>query len=130
MTLVMTLTAGGMAGQSLMPVQPQNGYQEGNQGWAAGPTSQNGNWQGTRGGGHFPRGGRGGYMYGSGREEQGQWGYQMNEQASDAIVLGGDTDPAPLPESDMETGIGGGVPAGRMQRVGDRWMFVRAGGGS
>ncbi|PPQ69826.1 LOW QUALITY PROTEIN: hypothetical protein CVT26_014204 [Gymnopilus dilepis] len=96
---------------------------------------QRNDWSGNRGrgrgGGGFSRG-RGGSMYGNGREH-GPGEYDDNSQATDAVVLGGGTedvtqypmayeastdisvDPRPTPVS----------TAGRMQKVGDKWVFVR-----
>ncbi|KAF8159482.1 hypothetical protein B0H34DRAFT_406112 [Crassisporium funariophilum] len=86
-----------------------------------------------RGRGGFQRG-RGGMTYGNGRNIQEGSDYDMS-QATDAIVLGGEE----VPHSDhqIDTSFQGqdnapqesqGMPvssSGRMQRVGDKWVFVR-----
>jgi len=114
-----------------------------NQSWPGSGTSGQ-SWQAGAGGqGNYSQAGQMGYGYGS----QAQWGYTNTafEPNSDAVVLGGgtgesvdngekpasgnsaiDQTAAPQAESKSEGGQsgGGGLP-GKMQRVGDKWVFVR-----
>ncbi|KAF8647762.1 hypothetical protein AX16_006597 [Volvariella volvacea WC 439] len=76
------------------------------------------------------RGGRGGGYYGKGRGEfyEGAgWGQAGMGQHTDAVVLGGDTYPDNEQEqnftSDNRTEASGHT--GKMQKVGDKWVFVR-----
>jgi protein NRD1 len=92
-----------------------------------------GAWRGGRGWGRHPRGGRGGFGHGYQKWGHMNMGYETN--TSDAIVLGGGSedyledvpvaeDVACTPdEPKVETTSGGA--GGKMQRVGDKWVFVR-----
>ncbi|KAJ7180754.1 hypothetical protein C8R46DRAFT_1028197 [Mycena filopes] len=116
--------------QSMQPMQQLQQHQQpewgGGPGWgaySAGPQP----WRGARGRGGFSRG-RGGYGGGNfARDGQDRWS-SMGE--TDAIVLGGgdmDTvmgDSASAASPPQENGSGGGL-GGRMQRVGEKWVFVR-----
>lgn len=102
--------------------------------------SQSGQWQpngrfntGSRGGGgDWRNSGRGGHL---GNGAGNQWGYSNtgDSQHTDAVVLGGGDDqdaeqqPATNEHLDGQNEAAGeqkqGV--GRMQRVGDKWMFVK-----
>ncbi|KAF5338407.1 hypothetical protein D9611_012490 [Ephemerocybe angulata] len=99
-------------------------------------------WRGGYGGGRGRGGGGGGYNNGYGNARMGQnnsWGY--DDQGTDAIVLGGG-DESPVNYSQnyqqdqysvgMDNGshmspqsAGGGGNSGKMQRVGDKWVFTR-----
>ncbi|KXN87437.1 Rpb7-binding protein seb1 [Leucoagaricus sp. SymC.cos] len=76
-----------------------------------------------------PRG-RGGF-YGNSRDNQ--YGRSNGGgQATDAVVLGGgemDSEVSGPEEADKQeqSNMSGGRPAGKMQKVGDRWVFVRDG---
>jgi len=111
--------------------------------WSSSHSDQGGTqiWRGGRGRGGALRGGRGS-SFGQGitRDSGNKWSY---EHESDAIVLGGDAghhagngdaqmsieDGNQIPRQglSMEAGIGSNVvgAGGRMQRVGDKWVFVR-----
>ncbi|KAJ8456990.1 hypothetical protein ONZ45_g18496 [Pleurotus djamor] len=87
----------------------------------------NRNSRGGRGRGGYSRGRGGGYGRGNPRDTQG-----MDTMDTDAIVLGGDTDTTPMAEQppvqhhpQQASGNSGGA-GGRMQRVGDKWVFVRS----
>lgn len=104
MQLVLSFGAGAVA-EPVQPVVNQEQWQ-----WNGDATSHN--WRG-RGRGGFPRGrGRGGRDFHQHRQHE----------ETEAIVLGGGDDETPMLEDD--TGTSGG-PGGRMQRVGDKWVFVR-----
>lgn len=79
-------------------------------------------WRG-RGRGGFTRG-RGGFGHGNARSEE--WPQRDSDQATDAIVLGGgsgsDMEVEHTEASTVSPTLGGG---GRMQRIGDKWVFVR-----
>ncbi|KAF6761677.1 hypothetical protein DFP72DRAFT_1031110 [Ephemerocybe angulata] len=99
-------------------------------------------WRGGYGGGRGRGGGGGGYNNGYGNGRMGQnnsWGY--DDQGTDAIVLGGG-DESPVNYSQnyqqdqysvgMDNGShmspqSAGGNSGKMQRVGDKWVFTRAG---
>jgi len=99
--------------------QPQQQW-AGGQSWGAMPTAPPPH-RGARGRGGFPRG-RGYYGGGNARDGQPRWQSDMGE--TDAIVLGGgDEDVMMVGESGPpETG---GGPGGRMQKVGEKWLFTR-----
>ncbi|TRM57942.1 hypothetical protein BD626DRAFT_634468 [Schizophyllum amplum] len=104
-----------------------------------------------RGGARGARGGfRGRGGFGNGR---GDFTHSAAAQNTDAIVLGGDTTPPQMPNDYMvgtgpmggttsmggagsmgegmdDGGDAGGGPGGRMQKIGDRWVFVRQGAAS
>ena len=118
------------AAAGMIPGQYQNGVMGMEQLWAQ---SGGGQWSGP--GGSYPNGGGPAYGNGNTRSSQQQRGgynkgtaYQQN---SDAIVLGGgDVNsegdemqvelPPPMAQASPPSGEGG-----RMQRVGDKWKFVR-----
>jgi len=80
-------------------------------------------WRG-RGRGGPPRGGFNGY----GNDRNG-WNHDDNSQ-TDAIVLGGSTDTSTERRLDsisisQENSRGGAGTGGKMQKVGDKWVFVR-----
>jgi len=123
------------AAAGMIPGQYQTAVMGMEQGWAQ---SGGGQWAGPGGGavqgGYLNRGGGPGYGNGNGRNNQQQrGGYMGYQQSSDAIVLGGgdvsnESDamqvesPPPTAQASPPSGEGG---AGRMQRVGDEWKFVR-----
>ncbi|KAG5638136.1 hypothetical protein H0H81_001655 [Sphagnurus paluster] len=84
---------------------------------------QNQAWRG-RGRGGFS-GGRGGMGYGSTRVSQDEWGQAGNNQETDAIVLGGGTETEMEVEKIDQNHSSGGGTGGRMQRIGEKWVFVR-----
>ena len=120
------------AAAGMIPGQYQTGMVGMEQGWAQ---SGGGQWSGP--GGEYPNGG-GGPAYGNGntRSSQQQRGGYMGmgyQQNSDAIVLGGgdissESDvmqvepPPPTAQTSSPSSEGG---PGRMQRVGDGWLFIR-----
>lgn len=86
--------------------------------------------------------GRGGFLggrssgYSNGRNLRDDIDYADDDQATDAIVLGGGDGASgepytprasngQAPVSPEAQNIGGLVSSGRMQRVGDKWVFVR-----
>jgi protein NRD1 len=120
--------------QQDQPYADYGGY--GGQGRGRGGTARGG-FRGGYGGGR----GRGGYQghtyensHGPGElGHQSNWGY--DDQGTDAIVLGGgDESSPPLQYSQtLQYGMGGsdgsdypsGGEGGKMQRVGDKWLFVK-----
>lgn len=120
------------AAAGMIPGQYQNGMLGMEQGW---PQSGGGLWAGPGPGGGgmggYPnRGGGPTYGNGNGRNSQQQrGGYTGHQQDSDAVVLGGGDISN---ENDMMQ-IESPPPAqasppsgeGRMQRIGDGWMFTR-----
>ncbi|KAG6865330.1 hypothetical protein C0991_003430 [Blastosporella zonata] len=91
--------------------------------WQSTPNHQG--WRGRgRGRGGFNRGG----FYGNVRDAQDEWG-QEETQGTDAIVLGGGSDPGfeaiTYTDSNSADQVHGGGTGGRMQRIGDKWVFVR-----
>ncbi|KAL1747845.1 hypothetical protein HDZ31DRAFT_60878 [Schizophyllum fasciatum] len=83
-------------------------------GWRGGARGGRG---GFRGRGTFAGNGRGGFTHSA-------------AHSTDAIVLGGDASPPQAPAAMMggapaAAATSGGGPGGRMQKVGDKWMFVR-----
>ncbi|KAJ6619887.1 hypothetical protein B0H10DRAFT_1127575 [Mycena sp. CBHHK59/15] len=110
--------AGVVASQQQPQEQEQPDWNSGSS-WGAMPTGQQPR-QGARGRGGFSRGrGTGGYA----RDSQQGWSHSdMGE--TDAIVLGGgDGDGMPV-DTVGQPEKGGGL-GGRMQRVGEKWVFVR-----
>ena len=97
-------------------------WQQGN--WEGHGPQHNGGRRGGRGRGNYAggRGGHGNYGDGGGTEEP---------EPSYAIVLNGDVeppaghDPSMAQDHSDENSESGGRGGGRMQRVGDKWMFVR-----
>lgn len=98
----------------------------------------NGAWRG-RGRGNI-NGGRGGHVGHGDYGEAGQWGAHSNAEYTDAIVLGENAGvqeeeldqystsvehPDGHRDHDESTAIETQARGGRMQRVGDKWMFVR-----
>ncbi|KAJ7130636.1 hypothetical protein C8R44DRAFT_872422 [Mycena epipterygia] len=117
MEFVMT---GGAAVVASQQPQPQQLHQpEWNGGWGGMPTAPQPR-RGARGRGGFSRG-RGGGGYGA-RDGQHGWHSDMGE--TDAIVLGGGDVDAMMEEPASSPEKGGGL-GGRMQRVGEKWVFVR-----
>jgi protein NRD1 len=137
--LMQFIMAGRMVGASNEPsmAAPEPGWSpqgQGQQGWQDSHSVRGGKpWRG-RGRGGLQRGGRGGgYGYGNNRDTQDQW---SRNQETDAIVLGGDTsgnediamfgvgerneEHTASPEEPTAGGLGG-----RMQRICDKWVFVR-----
>lgn len=78
-------------------------------------------------GGHFR--GRGGSTYGNGRMQDAQWDY--DPQSTAAIVLGGDDGDSIIQSNSDQESLESAQTAnlnpgtGRMQKVGDKWIFVR-----
>ncbi|KAF8967598.1 hypothetical protein BDZ97DRAFT_1916551 [Flammula alnicola] len=82
-------------------------------------------------------GGRGGTMYGNGRTmQEDSWGYDDHSQATDAVVLGegsasnekqynNTVNGGQIRSPTDDHGPTGSSAGGRMQRVGDKWVFVR-----
>ncbi|KAG6825500.1 hypothetical protein H0H92_003487 [Tricholoma furcatifolium] len=97
--------------------------------WQTMPTNHNQQWSaGGRGRGGFARG-RGGFS-GNGRNVQQEWGqYEMNHQDTDAVVLGQSTNSGSQGDKMHNDGSSTNLTqvntGGKMQRVGDKWMFVR-----
>lgn len=87
-------------------------------------------WGGSRGarGGFYRGRARGGFTHGKVRNVHEGWGYDGNSQPTDAIVLGGgsdDMDVSTPEEKHVASESNGGGLGGRMQRIGDKWVFVR-----
>lgn len=86
-------------------------------------------WRGTGRGGGFT-GGRGTFEHGNARDAHENWTHD-GSQTTDAVVLGGSTGPeAEIPgrdDSQMNSASSNGSvgSGGRMQRIGDKWVFVR-----
>ncbi|KAJ3566052.1 hypothetical protein NP233_g7244 [Leucocoprinus birnbaumii] len=74
------------------------------------------------------RGGHGG-SYGNSRNNHHEWSNGGGHQSTDAVVLGGgemdDEVPMDGVEAGQPFGDTGGRSGGRMQKVGDKWVFVR-----
>ena len=137
MQFVMSLSMGAAMGMAPSggAADAMGGMGQGQQQWGGGgQDSGKQGWGGNgRGNGHSMRGtgrGRGGF-HGNGRDNQRAYNaYSSNDQGTDAIVLGGGDDstqamditPAPTPALVSSGGGGGG---GKMQKVGDKWVFVR-----
>ncbi|KAI0305875.1 hypothetical protein B0F90DRAFT_1624340, partial [Multifurca ochricompacta] len=145
MMFVMEFTIG-MAGQTPTGGPPVQGDQRTGHGWMGGE-ARGGPPRGGRGRGAFgAREGRNGFAYGNSREDQGRWDYGGDSYAesTDAVVLGEHTNTQngfgwsqdshePAQESADEEGEqqgGQGATGGRMQKVGDNWVFVRNDGSS
>ncbi|KAJ6581621.1 hypothetical protein B0H19DRAFT_1116037 [Mycena capillaripes] len=92
----------------------------GGPGWGAIPTGPPPPRRGARGRGGFRGRGYGGGNFA--RDGQERWHSDMNE--TDAIVLGGGDADAMEDAGTPENGGSGGL-GGRMQRVGEKWVFVR-----
>ncbi|KAJ7066531.1 hypothetical protein C8F01DRAFT_1123607 [Mycena amicta] len=110
------MAAGGGQQQTQPPAQQQWSGHGGHSSWR-GQQQQGYNRGGGRGRGGFSRG-RGGYGGG------GDW---QDNSGTDAIVLGGGddseyTDAGPTQQVTEGSGAAGG---GKMQRVGEKWVFVR-----
>ncbi|KAI0317158.1 hypothetical protein OF83DRAFT_174893 [Amylostereum chailletii] len=123
--------------QAMQPTQPvpQQQWGAGGGAWGNGQVDRGG-FRGRGAGtgrGRYGTRGRGGYGYGNGRET---WTDHSTE--SDAIVLGGEGVPSygdagAIQYVEMEGGTEGDTTdggSGRMQRVGDKWVFVRGDGAS
>ncbi|KAF9466116.1 hypothetical protein BDZ94DRAFT_1252143 [Collybia nuda] len=84
-------------------------------------------WRGGgRGRGGFARG-RGGFGNGNARSVQEERSHNNSHQPTDAIVLG-ETTNSDIPDVNYGQNSPqdrGGGPGGRMQRLGDKWVFVR-----
>jgi len=98
-------------------------WQQGN--WEEHGPRHNGGWRG-RGRGNYAggRGGHGNYRDGAGHA------LNVTEQCepSYAVALHGDVEPPAGNDQDEKNMLhdsAGGKSGGRMQRVGDKWMFVR-----
>jgi protein NRD1 len=137
MQFVMSLSLGAMgmappSGDSMVATSGQG--QWGGVGGAQDSGKQSWGMDG-RGTGHATRGrgrGRGGGFHGNGRDNQRAYNGFSSNQDTDAIVLGGgddaevqepmvvDATTAPVAEN-----TGGGGLGGKMQKVGDKWVFVR-----
>jgi len=149
---VMEVTVG-MAGQG-NPSGPgpamQGNHQRTGPRWMGEP--RGGPPRGGRGRGGFgARGGRGGFAYGhSGEDGQARWDYGGGDayaSTTDAIVLGEHTDAQNsagwgqgAAHEQVQAGLGGeeddeqtenqGAVGGRMQKMGDGWVFTRNDGSS
>ncbi|KAG6861442.1 hypothetical protein C0995_016533 [Termitomyces sp. Mi166 len=96
--------------------------------WQSTPDSQA--WRGGGRGGGFSKG-RGGFFHNNARNPQEEWEQYEANNETDAIVLGeGSTSAAEETKiqgdsstTDQATHTGG--TGGKMQRVGDKWVFVR-----
>lgn len=135
-----SMAAAGVANGGLNGAQ-EGQWQQGN--WEEEHGSQRGGWRGGRGRGSYT-GGRGGH--GNYRDGGGYANVTEDSEPSCAIVLNGDVEPSDSPEaedhpmaqnhsdepSELHDSMAnaeqtGGSGGGRMQRVGDKWMFVRDG---
>lgn len=94
------------------------------------PASSGQTWRG-RGRGGFSRG-RGGFGHGQARNTQADWARDDGSHETDAIVLGGGESSSDGLEAVMEddsmngfTHESEGGSGGRMQRQGDKWVFVQ-----
>ena len=96
--------------------------------WSATPAQGLGNLNNGNGGYDIGRDPIGGGPYGNGntRNGHGKWTNNDTSHGTDAVVLGGGSSPSTsidiLDTSQKSQGSGGG---GRMQKVGDKWLFVR-----
>ncbi|KAL1716329.1 hypothetical protein EV715DRAFT_293402 [Schizophyllum commune] len=104
--------------------QGMGGADMGGQAWRGGARGGRGGFRGRGNGrGSFAPNGQAGFAHGG----AGQFTHSAAGQSTDAIVLGGDggdTSP-PQAEASAASPTSGGGPGGRMQKVGDKWMFVR-----
>jgi len=106
-----------MSGGSGVVINQQQPQQENWGGWDSTHNVPQNHWSGGRGRG------RGGY----GHVNNQSWrGYNEAGEGTDAIVLGGGSGHSEdvTAQTDDQIGKGGGL-GGRMQRVGDKWVFVR-----
>ncbi|KAJ7879938.1 hypothetical protein B0H14DRAFT_2500372 [Mycena olivaceomarginata] len=118
MTFVMSGGVAGVPSQQPQQLQQTDRGGGGGQGWGVSGGPQRGRG-GARGRGGFSRGR--GYGGGNFARDGHQWHSDMGE--TDAIVLGGgDTDAMDVESAEQG---GGGGTGGRMQRVGEKWVFVR-----
>ncbi|KAL1701896.1 hypothetical protein EV121DRAFT_293799 [Schizophyllum commune] len=105
--------------------QGMGGADMGGQAWRGGARGGRGGFRGRGNGrGSFAPNGQAGFAHGG----AGQFTHSAAGQSTDAIVLGGDgggTSPPQAEASAASPTSGGGGPGGRMQKVGDKWMFVR-----
>jgi protein NRD1 len=122
-----------VAAAGIIPGQTGMGMEMGmEQGW-----TQSEQWAGPGGMGGYPNRG-GGPAYGNGngngntrnnQQQRGGYKYVGNQQNSDAIVLGEDisseSDAMQIESPQESPPPGEGGPGGQMQRVGDKWMFIR-----
>ncbi|KAL1666685.1 hypothetical protein GGF50DRAFT_112958 [Schizophyllum commune] len=91
-------------------------------GWRGGARGGTGGFRGRGNGrGSFAHNGQTGFAHGG----AGQFTHSAAGQSTDAIVLGGDDTGSPPQVEAASPTSGGGGPGGRMQKVGDKWMFVR-----
>jgi len=129
------VSGGGITGGSTTATMPHDQWD--NAAWVETPSTERGR-RGGRGRGASSRGGRGGYGHGNIREAQEEWGYggDVFAQNTDAVILGenGNHHEEESWQSQLHEGAeldGGGAESGqvgstgRMQRVGDKWVFVR-----
>ncbi|THH14990.1 hypothetical protein EW146_g5424 [Bondarzewia mesenterica] len=129
--LMAFIMSGGMTDQSSLYMQ--QGYQGADQEWVGG-LSDGGNAQ--RGGGSPYNDCRGGTLYGNNRQGQEQWSYRENGHKQDSEAVGEshwsdhDGTGGQAFSENEKSGTARGTSAGRMQRVGDKWVFVRAGAAS
>ncbi|KAJ6518900.1 hypothetical protein C8R45DRAFT_885111 [Mycena sanguinolenta] len=124
--MAFVMSGGVMTGPAAgVPNQQQLSQTEwtGGQAWAGGSAGvQPG--RGMRGRGGFSRGRGRGYGGGFARDGQDRWHSDMGQ--TDAIVLGGgDADAMEVESVGLPEKGGGGGAGGRMQRVGEKWVFVR-----
>ncbi|KAL1674066.1 hypothetical protein EV122DRAFT_293739 [Schizophyllum commune] len=112
--------------------QGMGGADMGGQAWRGGARGGRGGFRGRGNGrGGFVHNGQAGFSHngqaGFTHGGAGQFTHSAAGQSTDAIVLGGDggdTSP-PQAEASAASPTSGGGPGGRMQKVGDKWMFVR-----
>jgi protein NRD1 len=114
--LMQFVMAGGVGAVATQQPQQQAADWTGSQNWGANQTMQP--RRGGRGRGGFSRG-RG---FGGARDNQ-ERGWHSDMGETDAIVLGGGDDDGMVVDAG-QSDTGGG-PGGRMQRVGEKWVFVR-----
>jgi len=97
-----------------------------NQDW---PTSSTSVWRGA-GRGQGDINGRGTLGHGNTRNAHEHWNHDSS-QTTDAVVLGGSTGPEAEAPGKEDSQMNLGSPSrsvgtgGRMQRIGDKWLFVR-----
>jgi len=123
------------AAAGIIPGQYQTGMTTIEQGWLQSGEQWAGPSAGGLGVGYPNRGGGPGYGNVNGRNnQQHRGGYMTYQQNSDAIILGGgdtssenDSMQVESPPSAVQASppSGDGESPGRMQRVGDKWIFVR-----
>jgi len=93
--------------------------------WSAASAQGSGN---LNKGNDIGRGRIGGGPYGNGitRNGHGKWTNNDTNHGTDAVVLGGGSSPSTsvdIPDPSQKPQWGGG--GGRMQKMGDKWMFIR-----